>query len=472
MSNAIEIHVLTEKKWRVLKAFTGSERSTAEALYRSLTQRHGYEGKKLVEERIKENGLFYAHTLSFRIFDPNPTGGSGQAALAPVKPKKNSTRPRRGAVPPPASRKPGVFETIVGFFREYGRQVRVATENLFRVEKTEPIIAAVALETVKKVNTAINPNSTHYLQRYEDETNTDRSDLIVLESSEVLGSDFFGHICRQLDAHKLDPGGNAAFKIAICCFTVGALMKIDSKISLTNKRGLAVLSDTLKVFISQDDAVMQILDKVKGFLVQPASIKFVKAGAKCFEHYENADFDALESLFETTFDIEPAGGDRLGAARSAGIIFTRIMDIDRLSTDLLEPVVDHHSRVVDDAVERVGGDILKHLGDGLMVRCDSVAVMLRFVVAVLKIHNEAEASPTDYTIAVGAQFGDVVLKDGDCFGITVQVAAQLSARAPENSGAMPADLRPMIEAEGGLIVGAETLSVTGIKNRMDVLHVR
>lgn len=74
-----------------------------------------------------------------------------------------------------------------------------------------------------------------------------------------------------------------------------------------------------------------------------------------------------------------------------------------------------------------GGEEVKALGDGIMLRCDDPASAVRLG---LRIVSELEADPTFPPVRVGMHSGQAVAHDGDWYGRTVNVAARLCAVAP------------------------------------------
>jgi class 3 adenylate cyclase len=74
-----------------------------------------------------------------------------------------------------------------------------------------------------------------------------------------------------------------------------------------------------------------------------------------------------------------------------------------------------------------GGEEVKALGDGIMLRCDDPAAAVRLG---LRIVAELEGDPTFPPVRVGMHSGQAVAHEGDWYGQTVNVAARLCAVAP------------------------------------------
>ena len=84
-----EIHVLKKQEWALLKTFSADDKATAQNFFASLDRAMGYEGKKLIEEAVKDNGLLFSSTVSFQIFDPGPETKAPHPA--PPRPLSHAT---------------------------------------------------------------------------------------------------------------------------------------------------------------------------------------------------------------------------------------------------------------------------------------------------------------------------------------------------------------------------------------------
>ena len=74
-----------------------------------------------------------------------------------------------------------------------------------------------------------------------------------------------------------------------------------------------------------------------------------------------------------------------------------------------------------------GGQEVKALGDGIMLRCGDPAAAIKLG---LRIVAELEEDPTFPLVRIGIHSGEAVAHDGDWYGRTVNVAARLCAVAP------------------------------------------
>jgi class 3 adenylate cyclase len=74
-----------------------------------------------------------------------------------------------------------------------------------------------------------------------------------------------------------------------------------------------------------------------------------------------------------------------------------------------------------------GGEEVKALGDGIMLRCSDAAAAIRLG---LQIVSTLEEDPSFPLVRIGIHSGEAVAHDGDWYGRTVNVAARLCAVAP------------------------------------------
>jgi adenylate cyclase len=114
-----------------------------------------------------------------------------------------------------------------------------------------------------------------------------------------------------------------------------------------------------------------------------------------------------------------------------------------------------------------GAEVVKLLGDGLMVRCREPdnAVQLG-----LKIVENLAEVPDFPPVRVGMHFGPAVTRDGDWYGTTVNVAARLCAAAGGGEVLVSEETRDSAGALRGVEVGEHRLH--WLKNLSDPVAAR
>jgi adenylate cyclase len=156
------------------------------------------------------------------------------------------------------------------------------------------------------------------------------------------------------------------------------------------------------------------------------------------------------------------------AADVAG--YSRLMGLDESGT--LAALKSLRREVVDPAITRHGGRIVKTTGDGLLVEFASVIDAMRSVVEVQTAMAERSAStPEDKRIAfrVGLNIGDIIIDGDDIFGDGVNIAARLEAIA-EPGGICVSD-DAWRQVRGKLDLAFEDIGLQTLKNIAQPIHV-
>jgi adenylate cyclase len=104
--------------------------------------------------------------------------------------------------------------------------------------------------------------------------------------------------------------------------------------------------------------------------------------------------------------------------------YTALADIE--GDDRAADVALKLQREIDLLVRGYGGETVKALGDGVMLRCPDAAGGVRLG---LRIVGEFASDRTFPPVRVGVHTGTAVGRNGDWFGRTVNVAARLCAAA-------------------------------------------
>src|ERR1700746_1339396 len=119
--------------------------------------------------------------------------------------------------------------------------------------------------------------------------------------------------------------------------------------------------------------------------------------------------------------------DRKLAAILAGDVagYSRLMGVDEEGT--LRQLKAHRKELVDPKIAEHRGRIVKTTGDGLLVEFVSVVAALRCAAEIQAAMAESNAPlPVDKRIdlRIGINMGDIVVEDGDIFGVGDNVAAR------------------------------------------------
>ncbi len=122
---------------------------------------------------------------------------------------------------------------------------------------------------------------------------------------------------------------------------------------------------------------------------------------------------------------------RLAAVLAADMVgYSRLMEIDELGT--LARLRTHRIELIDPAIAKNHGKIIKTTGDGLLVEFQSVADAVRCAVEVqerMARRNADVAEDRQIQFRIGINLGDIIFQDNDIFGDGVNIAARLEQLA-------------------------------------------
>ena len=160
---------------------------------------------------------------------------------------------------------------------------------------------------------------------------------------------------------------------------------------------------------------------------------------------EEAVFDNVILRLEEALD--EAGVDRARGTSETTIAFADLVGFTRLTVERGDEAAAEESArfiaLVQDSVTRLGGRLVKPLGDGVMLHFRTP----REAIACLATLIEGATREALPALRAGVALGPVVTRDGDFFGHTVNLAARLTAAAaPGEIWATPAVAEAVTDA--------------------------
>ena len=127
----------------------------------------------------------------------------------------------------------------------------------------------------------------------------------------------------------------------------------------------------------------------------------------------------------------PGPERRLAAVLAADMVgYSRLMEVDETGT--LARLKTHRLELIDPAIAKNRGRIIKTTGDGMLVEFQSVADAVLCAVEVQRrmARRNADVSPARWIqFRIGINLGDVIVEENDIFGDGVNVAARLEEMA-------------------------------------------
>jgi len=142
----------------------------------------------------------------------------------------------------------------------------------------------------------------------------------------------------------------------------------------------------------------------------------------------------------------PGPERRLAAVVAADMVgYSRLMEIDETGT--LARLKTHRIELIDPAVAKNRGRIIKTTGDGMLLEFQSVAdaVLCAAEIQRRMARRNADVSPARWIqFRIGVNLGDVIVDDNDIFGDGVNVAARLEMLADPGGICVSAAVRDQL----------------------------
>src|SRR6201984_2813063 len=126
---------------------------------------------------------------------------------------------------------------------------------------------------------------------------------------------------------------------------------------------------------------------------------------------------------------------RLAAILAADIVgYSRLMEVDEAGT--LARLKTIRLELIDPAIAKCRGRVIKTTGDGMMVEFQSVTEAVRCAVDFqerMARRNRDMPASRALLYRIGINLGDVIVEEDDIFGDGVNLAARLEAMAENNT---------------------------------------
>jgi len=155
---------------------------------------------------------------------------------------------------------------------------------------------------------------------------------------------------------------------------------------------------------------------------------------------------------------------KLAAVLAADMVgYSRLMEADERGT--LARLRTHRIELIDPAIAKNQGHIIKTTGDGMLVEFQSVADAVRCAVEIqdrMRRRNSDVAHERRIDFRIGINLGDIIFDDGDIYGDGVNVAARVEQLAEVGGICVTAAVHDQVD--GRLDVLFEDLGEKLLKN--------
>ena len=154
----------------------------------------------------------------------------------------------------------------------------------------------------------------------------------------------------------------------------------------------------------------------------------------------------------------------------AAIVFTDIVGYTRqmeANEEKTLQLLERQREIIFPLVSEFGGEIIKEIGDGLMMMFTSANRAVRFAIAAQdRLKNE------EFKIRAGIHIGDVIFDKGDVFGSAVNIAARIEPLAPAGGICISKDVRNQIRNQGDILtVSVGNKELKGVKEAVQVYKI-
>jgi adenylate cyclase len=157
---------------------------------------------------------------------------------------------------------------------------------------------------------------------------------------------------------------------------------------------------------------------------------------------------------------------RLAAILAADMVgYSRLMEADEVGT--LARLKTHRLELIDPAIAKNRGRIIKTAGDGMLVEFQSVADAVHCAVEIQRrmVQRNSDVPAARWIqFRIGINLGDVIIEDGDVFGDGVNVAARLQELAEPGGICVSRAVRDQVQVGDRFDVGFHDLGEQTVKN--------
>lgn len=179
----------------------------------------------------------------------------------------------------------------------------------------------------------------------------------------------------------------------------------------------------------------------------------------------------LDDLLESVAQDSAAMDALAGPEETVTLVFTDIVDstvmAERIGDDGWVAAVKVHESDIRRLTTRHGGRVVKMLGDGSMLAFGSARAAVRTALDILDSTREG-----DYAVRIGIHAGEVIRREGDLLGITVNKAARVASAAGTNQVLVSALVAELIGSMDGISFGTpQTVHLKGLAGNHTVVAV-
>jgi len=154
----------------------------------------------------------------------------------------------------------------------------------------------------------------------------------------------------------------------------------------------------------------------------------------------------------------------------AAIVFTDIVGYTKRMEENEQKtmqLLQQQREIIFPLVESFGGEVIKEIGDGLMMMFNSAVQAVRFAISVQNRLKDEEL-----TIRAGIHIGDVIFEKGDVFGSAVNTAARIEPLSQANGICISEDVRNQLQNKSDIqTISLGKKDLKGVKEPVEIFEV-
>jgi class 3 adenylate cyclase/tetratricopeptide (TPR) repeat protein len=156
--------------------------------------------------------------------------------------------------------------------------------------------------------------------------------------------------------------------------------------------------------------------------------------------------------------------------RLAAIVFTDVVGYTRqMEKDerRMMQLLQQQREIIFPIVKSYGGEVVKELGDGLLMMFSSAIDAVRCTIVI-----QTRLKDEELTIRAGIHIGEIIFKEGDVFGSAVNVAARIQPLASANGICISEDVKNQIRNKTEIrMQSIGTKELKGINDPMEIYEI-
>ncbi len=227
---------------------------------------------------------------------------------------------------------------------------------------------------------------------------------------------------------------NAASRFALQLYVAGACSAIAKKFLLSAKDAFALMLRALSQVGVSKTFAESFTTNIEEYARRDAYRSMIEDGQSAMEHQFDMKPSVAEQALEK-FEDWSARSEEGVLPQVVTLLFTDIVDASALTQRLgnlhAQRVIKAHDTAVNEAVEKNKGKKIKHTGDGMIATFPDPAKAVAAAQAIqqhLDVHNK-RSPHLSANVRISINAGEAVNENGDLFGATVKMTAQLCAMA-------------------------------------------